>query len=84
MTLVENGQGGDCVSVLVSEDNKARGMRTSQAWIEGYHAGFSFNEKATKAAGGNKGNSLEVDKTLWELKPVWKMNGNDSAQWPSF
>lgn len=55
MTSAENGQGGDCVSVLVSEDNKARGMRTSQAWIEGYHAGFSFNEKATKAAGGNKG-----------------------------
>lgn len=80
MTSVENGQGGDCVSVLVSGDNKARGMRASQAWVEGYHAGFSFNEKATKAAEGNKGKLLEVYKTLWESKPVWKMNRNDSAQ----
>lgn len=81
MTSVENGQGGDCVSVLVSGDSKARGMRASQAWIERYHADFSFNEKATKAAEGNKGKLLDVYKTLWESKPVWKMNRNDSAQW---
>lgn len=73
MTSAENGQGGDCVSVLVRE------MRNRQAWTEGYDIGFLSNEKATKAAKGKKGDLLEVYKTLWDLKLAWNMNRSVSG-----